>query len=59
MMDAGRQGFVGGMNASKYCSITGAPQATATRDLQALVEMNVFIPKGGGRSTHYLLNLEG
>lgn len=58
MMDVGPDGFIGGMNASKYTSITGVPKATATRDLQALVELNVFIQKGGGRSTHYLLNLE-
>jgi Fic family protein len=58
MMDAGPEGFIGGMNASKYTSVTGAPKATATRDLQALAELKAFIPKGGGRSTHYLLNLE-
>ncbi len=58
MMDAGIEGFEGGMNASKYSSITKVSKATATRDLQHLAEINACIPQGGGRSTHYLLNLE-
>jgi Fic family protein len=46
-------GFKGGMNAKKYISITGTSKATATRDLQELVEMNVFVIKGAGRATSY------
>ncbi len=57
MFDAGPEGFEGGMNARKYTSITKASKATATRDLQYLFEHNILIAKGGGRSTHYVLNI--
>ena len=58
MLDAGPKGFEGGMNAGKYVSITKTSKATATRDLQHLVEIKAFQIKGGGRSTSYILNLE-
>lgn len=58
MLDAGAEGFTGGMNAKKYISITKASKATATRDLQYLYEQGVLDVKGGGRSTHYVLNIE-
>ena len=57
MLEAGPEGFEGGMNARKWISITQASKATATRDLQALAEQGIFIPVGGGRSTRYELNL--
>ena len=57
MLDEGPNGFAGGMSAKKYMSITGASKATATRDLQGLVDKGVFVPTGGGRSTHYAINL--
>ncbi len=57
MFDAGPDGFEGGMNATKYASITKTSKATATRDLQYLLEQEVFEMKGGGRSTRYFLNL--
>jgi len=57
MLDEGIKGFEGGMNARKYIAIAQTSKATATRDLQNLVEKNVFIPSGGGRSIHYELNL--
>jgi Fic family protein len=44
------------MNAKKYISITGTSKATATRDLQELAEMNVFVIKGAGRATSYQIN---
>ena len=53
MLDAGPDGFQGGMSAKKYMSMTKASKATATRDLQELVAMNVLAPCGAGRSTHY------
>jgi hypothetical protein len=37
--------------------ITGASKATTTSDLQDLVDKGVFTPIGGGRSTHYQVNL--
>jgi Fic family protein len=57
MTDAGPEEFEGGMNASKYMSITRTSKATATRDLQALVELKALLPVGGGRSTRYTLNI--
>ena len=57
MLDEGHKGFEGGMNARKYVSLTGASKATATRDLQDLVEKGVFVPIGGGRSTRYEVKL--
>lgn len=56
MMDAGPEGFEGGMNANKYMSITKASKATATRDLQYLAEIEALFSQGGGRSTRYYLN---
>ena len=57
MLEEGPDGFEGGMNAKKYMTITGASKATATRDLQDLAEKNILVPTGGGRSTHYKVNL--
>lgn len=57
MFDSGIKGFEGGMSAKKYMSISKASKATATRDLQDLVEKEAFVPIGGGRSTHYDINL--
>lgn len=57
MLEEGPDGFEGGMSAKKYMTITGASKATATRDLQELVEKGVFAPTGGGRSTHYQIKL--
>ncbi|NIJ52768.1 Fic family protein [Dyadobacter arcticus] len=57
MLAAGPEGFEGGMTAQKYISITKASKATATRDLQDLLESGCLKVTGGGRSTHYVLNL--
>ena len=58
MLEEGPDGFEGGgMSAQKYMTITGASKATATRDLQDLTEKHIFIPTGGGRNTHYRINL--
>jgi Fic family protein len=38
-------------------TITGASRATATCDLQDLAEKHILITTGGGRSTHYKVNL--
>jgi Fic family protein len=59
MLRAGPEGFQGGMNARKYVAITGTSKATATRDLQALVEKGLFQPIGSGRSTRYELVMDG
>ena len=59
IVDAGPQGFLGGMNARKYQSLTGVSKATATRDLQEMVALGVLIAEGAGRSVSYRLNLQG
>lgn len=59
MLEEGSKGFTGGMNAGKYASIAGVSNATATRDLQELLEQGAIILWGdaGGRSTKYQVNL--
>lgn len=57
MLQEGPGGFAGGMTAKKYIAISKASKATATRDLQALTQLGIFNPKGGGRSVHYELRL--
>jgi Fic family protein len=59
MLEEGPKGFQGGMNAKKYMGITDTSKATATRDLQDLVEKGVLVPSGGGRSTRYEINIDG
>ena len=58
MLEEGHQGFEGGMNARKYVSIANTSKATATRDLQDLVEKGIFLPISGGRSTRYQIVLD-
>lgn len=53
MFEFGITGFEGGMTTKKYISITRASRATATRDLQDLVEKNILTPKGAGRNVRY------
>ncbi|MVM34043.1 DUF4172 domain-containing protein [Spirosoma sp. HMF4905] len=57
MFENGTVGFERGMNARKYIGISKTSKATATRDLQDLVDKQIFIPIGGGRSSRYQLNL--
>jgi Fic family protein len=57
MLAEGPEGFSGGMNATKYASLTKISKATATRDLQDLMEKKIFIAVGGGRSTRYQIGI--
>ncbi len=58
MMQAGIKGYEGGMSAKKYMSITGISKATATRDLQHLLEINALRQCDGcGRNIRYELNV--
>ncbi|MCX6220030.1 MAG: Fic family protein [Bacteroidia bacterium] len=57
MLEEGPNGFTGGMNAKKYGDLCKISKATATRDLQYLLETNALIVSGGGRSTSYSVNL--
>lgn len=54
----GVDGFEGGMTAKKYMAITKTSKATATRDLQHLQEIGVYIKEGAGRSVSYQLELK-
>lgn len=58
MMEAGIKGFEGGMTARKYMIITDSSKATATRDLQDLLNLHALKQKGRGRSVYYELNLD-
>ena len=51
------EGFKGGLSAGNYQTITGAPPATATRDLADLVEKGALKKTGRGRYTRYWLNV--
>ncbi len=57
MLEEGPKGFKGGMNAKKYGGLCKVSKATATRDLQYLLEIDALIVSGGGRSTSYSVNL--
>ena len=59
VLEEGPSGFQGGINASKYGSLTKVSKATATRDLQELVEMGAIelVGQAGGRSTSYQIIL--
>lgn len=57
MFKEGVGGFKGGLSAENYISITGTTRATATRDLQSLVEKGALIRTGELRYTRYYLNI--
>lgn len=54
----GIDGFEGGLSAENYIGISKTSRATATRDLQDLVEKGALIRTGELRHTRYFLNLE-
>lgn len=51
------EGFKGGLSANNYIRITGTSPATATRDLQHLVDIGACIRTGQLKGTRYFLNL--
>lgn len=53
LLDAGPDGFAGGLSNKKYVNMTKASTATATRDLRELVEAGMLLQAGGGRSVRY------
>lgn len=55
MYQEGPDGFTGGMSAEKYIRISPTSRATATRDLQDLVENKALVRKGDLKSTRYYL----
>jgi Fic family protein len=57
MFEEGVDGFIGGLSAENYISITKASRATATRDLRGLVVLGALIRSGERRHTRYRLNI--
>ena len=57
MFREGVDGFKGGLSAENYLRITGTSRATATRDLQDLVDKTVMLRTGALKGTRYQLNL--
>lgn len=58
MFREGPDSFKGGLSAENYISITGTSRATATRDLQDLVELGALTRTGELRYTRYWLKLQ-
>lgn len=59
IFDAGPEGFLGGLSAKNYISITGAAAATARRDLGYLVDKGALERTGERKGTRYwLANLD-
>jgi Fic family protein len=58
MFAEGPDGFKGGLSAEKYCIISKASRATATRDLADLVTKGALIKMGKLRNTRYWLNMD-
>ena len=59
LLDAGDGGFLGGLTADRYCKITGASKATATRDLAHLLQKHALFSRGVGKATKYYINVPG
>lgn len=59
LLDAGPDGFEGGMSTRKYESLTGASRATSSRDLTGLEDGGTLLRAGDGRSTRYYLAIPG
>ena len=55
MFEEGPEGFKGGMSADKYIRLTETSRATATGDLQDLVEKGALTRRGELRHTWYFL----
>lgn len=56
LFDAGPEGFLGGLSAKNYMTITGTVPATARRDLGDLVAKEALKRTGERRGTRYWLN---
>jgi Fic family protein len=53
LLEAGPEGFAGGMSTEKYVNLTGVSRATAYRELTQLSELGLLAKKGQGRGTRY------
>jgi len=56
LLEAGKDGFEGGLTARKYQGMSKNSRATVTRDLADLVEKGVLSMEGERRTTKYSLN---
>jgi len=59
MLEAGKEGFEGGMSADKYSHLTSASKATATRDLTEMASAGLLVRTGQLKSTRYWMNIPG
>jgi Fic family protein len=59
LLDAGPNGFEGGMSTKKYECIAGTSRATASRELIELEGLGLLQHTGAARSTRYHVNLPG
>ncbi len=57
MLEAGPEGFTGGMNVHKYVAITRVSQEVAANDLQELVERGAMVAEGEGKGMRYGLKV--
>jgi len=57
MFAEGMEGFKGGLSASNYMKITGAPPTTTTNDLGKLVKLGALTKTGERKGSRYWLNL--
>ena len=58
LLDAGPDGFEGGLTNKKYRGMTSTTPETAKRDMAHLVEFGILVRNpGGGRSARYRLDL--
>ncbi len=53
LLEAGPEGFAGGMSTEKYVNLTGVSRATAYRELTQLTELELLERMGQGRGTRY------
>lgn len=58
VFEEGIDGFKGGLSAGNYKTISDTSTATATRDLQELVDFKALTKTGELKGTRYFLNLE-
>jgi len=59
LLDAGPEGFTGGMSAAKYSRLSNVSKATATRDLADLLQNGWLFTTGQGKGTRYWLDVPG
>ncbi len=57
MLAEGPEGFMGGLSAGNYATITSAPPSTITRDLSDLVEKGALLRSGERKATRLRLNM--